>query len=81
MDWYLSRLDFFIYHIYLLVLILYIISKVIMKIGDLEPTNITNDQHTNKDTHAHEDASYRPQPRGQTMSSQQVSCSKTHPFQ
>ena len=62
MDWYLSRLDFFIYHIYLLVLILYILSKVIMKIGDLEPTNITNDQHTNKDTHAHEDAIYRPQP-------------------
>ncbi|XBI34723.1 hypothetical protein VPH35_120495 [Triticum aestivum] len=28
--------------------------------------------HTNKDTHAHEDASYRPQPRGQTMSSQQM---------
>ena len=81
MDWYLSRLDFFIYHIYLLVLILYILSKVIMNIGDLEPTNITNDQHTNKDTHAHEDAIYLPQPRGQTMSSQQVSCSKTHPSQ
>ncbi|XBI34717.1 hypothetical protein VPH35_120489 [Triticum aestivum] len=72
MDWYLSRLDFFIYYIYLLVLILYILSKVITKIGDLEPTNITNDQHTNKDTHAHEDASYQPQPRGQTMSSQQM---------
>ncbi|XBI34715.1 hypothetical protein VPH35_120487 [Triticum aestivum] len=54
------------------ILILYILSKVITKIGDLEPTNITNDQHTNKDTHAHEDASYRPQPRGQTMSSQQM---------
>ncbi|XBI11185.1 hypothetical protein VPH35_138290 [Triticum aestivum] len=37
------------------VLILYIFSKVVMNIGGLEPTNITNDQHTNKDTHAHED--------------------------
>ncbi|XBH65425.1 hypothetical protein VPH35_119022 [Triticum aestivum] len=54
------------------VLILYIFSKVVMNIGGLEPTNITNDQHTNKDTHAHEDAIYRPQPRGQTMSSQQM---------
>ncbi|XBI89244.1 hypothetical protein VPH35_027097 [Triticum aestivum] len=54
------------------VLILYIFSKVVMSIGDLEPTNITNDQHTKKGTHAHEDAIYRPQPRGQTMSSQQM---------
>ena len=81
MDWYLSRLDFFIYHIYFLVLILYILSKVIINIGDLEPTNITNDQHTNKDTHVHNEATYRPQPRGLIMSSQQVSCSRTHPFQ
>ncbi|KAM3390544.1 hypothetical protein ACQJBY_012254 [Aegilops geniculata] len=54
------------------VLILYIFSKVVMNIDGLEPTNITNDQHTNKDTHAHEDAIYRPQSRGQTMSSQQM---------
>ncbi|XP_044322255.1 uncharacterized protein [Triticum aestivum] len=46
--------------------------QVVMSIGDLEPTNITNDQHTKKGTHAHEDAIYRPQPRGQTMSSQQM---------
>ncbi|XBI67536.1 hypothetical protein VPH35_046870 [Triticum aestivum] len=48
--------------------ILYIFSKVVMSIGDLEPTNITNDQHTKKDTHAHEDAIYRPQPTLQMTS-------------